>query len=178
MKTIIAFIFFVIITNTKAQVSIQWIQNTAGVSIDVDNNNVYTVYYEYNPAGDIFLTKRNNDGNFQWQATYDQIDNSKWEKATGVATDNLDNILVSGTLMSGYSNPVEAASIIMKFDPAGNLLWRNVYESSFDVSYTKKCLVDGNNNIYVLGMGSGALGYVTKAKKKVCPRWINNMDIL
>lgn len=67
--------------------------------------------------------------------------------------------------MSGYSNPVEAASIIMKFDTEGNLLWRNVYESSFDGSYTKKCLVDDNNNIYVLGMGSGTPGYVTKVKK-------------
>jgi len=67
--------------------------------------------------------------------------------------------------MSGYSNPVEAASILMKFDSAGNLIWRNVYESSFDGSYTKKCLVDDNNNIYVLGMGSGTSGYVLKVKK-------------
>ncbi|MGB5289742.1 MAG: T9SS type A sorting domain-containing protein, partial [Ignavibacteriaceae bacterium] len=69
------------------------------------------------------------------------------------------------TLMSGYSNPVDAASILMKFDSAGNLIWRNVYETSFDRSYTKKCLVDDNNNIYVLGMGSGTPGYVTKVKK-------------
>ena len=166
MKNIITFIFFVLITYTNAQVNVQWVQNTAGVSIAVDaNNNVYTVYYEYNPAGDIFLTKRNSDGNFIWQATFDQTDNTKWEKATWVATDNLGNVVVSGTLMSGYSNPVEAASIVMKFDSDGNLLWRNVYETSFDGSYTKKCLVDINNNIYVLGMGSGAPGYVTKVKK-------------
>ena len=166
MKNIITFIFFVLITYTNAQVNVQWVQNTAGVSIAVDaNNNVYTVYYEYNPAGDIFLTKRNSDGNFIWQATFDQTDNTKWEKATWVATDNLGNVVVSGTLMSGYSNPVEAASILMKFDSDGNLLWRNVYETSFDGSYTKKCLVDVNNNIYVLGMGSGTPGFVTKVKK-------------
>ena len=153
-------------TVSQAQVSVQWVQNTAGVSIAVDsNNNVYTVYYEYNPAGDIYLTKRNSDGVFIWQEKFDQTDNSKWEKATWVATDNLGNILVSGTLMSGYSNPVEAASILMKFDSAGNLIWRNVYETSFDGSYTKKCLVDDNNNIYVLGMGSGTPDYVTKVKK-------------
>ena len=67
--------------------------------------------------------------------------------------------------MSGYSNPVEAASIAMKFDPDGNLLWRRVYESSFDGSSVKKCLVDANNNVYVLGMGSGPAGRVTKVKK-------------
>jgi hypothetical protein len=53
----------------------------------------------------------------------------------------------------------------MKFDTDGNLVWRNVYESSFDGSYTKKCLVDISNNIYVLGMGSGTPGFVTKVKK-------------
>ena len=166
MKKIISYILFIIVTVSHAQVNVQWLQNTAGVSIAVDsNNNVYTVYYEYNPAGDIYLTKRNSDGVFIWQEKFDQTDNSKWEKATWVATDNLGNILVSGTLMSGYSNPVEAASILMKFDSAGNLIWRNVYETSFDGSYTKKCLVDDNNNIYVLGMGSGTPGYVTKVKK-------------
>jgi len=166
MKKIISHIFFIIVTVSQAQVNVQWLQNTAGVSIAVDsNNNVYTVYYEYNPAGDIYLTKRNSDGEFIWQEKFDQTDNSKWEKATWVATDNLGNILVSGTLMSGYSNPVEAASILMKFDSAGNLIWRNVYETAFDGSYTKKCLVDVNNNIYVLGMGSGTPGYVTKVKK-------------
>ncbi|MBK6912328.1 MAG: hypothetical protein IPH11_01080 [Ignavibacteriales bacterium] len=166
MRNLIAvtFIFFTIIT--YGQVSIDWVQFTRGVSIATDNtNNVYTVDYDYNPAGDITLTKRDTDGNFLWSAKYDQIDNTKWEKATWVAVDNLGNVYVSGTLMSGYSNPVNAASILMKFDPIGNLLWRNVYENSFDGSYTKKCLIDTDNNIYVLGMGSGPAGYVTKVKK-------------
>lgn len=166
MRNLIAvtFIFFTIIT--YGQVSIDWVQFTRGVSIATDNtNNVYTVDYDYNPAGDITLTKRDTDGNFLWSAKYDQIDNTKWEKATWVAVDNLGNVYVSGTLMSGYSNPVNAASILMKFDTNGNLVWRNVYENSFDGSYTKKCLIDTDNNIYVLGMGSGPAGYVTKVKK-------------
>ncbi|HSW55495.1 MAG TPA: T9SS type A sorting domain-containing protein [Ignavibacteriaceae bacterium] len=166
MKKVLSIALVFITVISYGQVNIQWLQDTEGISIAVDgSDNVYTVYYEYNPAGDIYLTKRNSDGVFIWQEKFDQTDNTKWEKATWVATDNLGNILVSGTLMSGYSNPVEAASIIMKFDSAGNLIWRNVYESSFDGSYTKKCLVDINNNIYVLGMGSGTSGYVTKVKK-------------
>jgi hypothetical protein len=60
---------------------------------------------------------------------------------------------------------VKAASIVMKFDPDGNLRWRHVYESSFDGSYTKKCLVDADDNVYVLGMGHGPAGFVTKVKK-------------
>lgn len=166
MKNILVLVIILLTSYSYGQVNVQWIDNTRGVSIAVDEqDNVYTIDYDYNPAGDIYLTKRDAQGNFIWEEKFDQMDNSKWEKATWVATDYLGNIIVSGTLMSGYSNPVEAASILMKFDTDGNLLWRNVYESSFDGSYTKKCLVDNNNNIYVLGMGSGTPGYVTKVKK-------------
>ncbi len=152
---------------SHSQASVNWIQYTRGVSIAVDNsNNVFTVDYEYNPAGDIYVTKRNSSGTSLWTVKYDQTDNTKWEKAVWVETDNLGNAIVAGSLMSGYSNPVNAASIIMKFDPSGNLLWRNVYENSFDGSYTKKCITDASNNIYVLGMGSSTqYGFVTKVKK-------------
>ena len=149
-----------------AQVAVDWVDPTAGVAIAVDSaNNVYTLDYVYALGAEMILTKRDVDGNFTWNASYDQTDMTKWERASWVATDSADNVIVTGTLMSGYSNPVEAASIVMKFDSAGHLLWRRVYESSFDGSYTKKCLVDGNDNVYVLGTGSGPAGYVTKVKK-------------
>lgn len=149
-----------------SQVSIDWVVDTRGVSIAVDAaDNVYTVDYDYNPAGDIYLTKRDKEGHFQWQSKFDQTDNSKWEEATWVAVDTDGNAIVSGNLMSGYSSPVNAASILMKYSPQGELIWRNVYETSFDGSYTKKCLVDEENNIYVLGMGHGDPGFVTKIKK-------------
>lgn len=147
------------------QVSVDWVQDTEGVSIAVDDvNNVYTAYYEYNPAGDITLTKRDTNGAFLWNAKFDQTSNSAWEKATWVAVDHQGNAIVSGSLMSGYSNPVNAAGILMKFSPSGQLLWRRVYETSFDGSYTKKCLVDDSDNIYVLSFG-GPQGPVTKVKK-------------
>ena len=111
------------------------------------------------------LTKRDVSGAFVWQTSFDQQDPTRWERASWVETDSEGNVIVCGTYMSGFSNPVEAASIVMKFDPVGNLLWRNVYETSFDGSYTKKCLIDTRNNIYVLGTGSGPPGYVTKVKK-------------
>jgi len=149
-----------------AQASIEWTQPTRGNAVAVDAaHNVFTVDYDYNPAGDITLTKRNPDGSLAWNATFNQTDNTKWEKATWVATDSEGNAIVTGTLMSGYSNPVNAASILMKFSPTGSLLWRRVYESSFDGSYTARCLIDELNDIYVLGMGSGPSGFVTKVKK-------------
>ncbi len=149
-----------------AQPTVEWVEFTRGVSIATDaDENVYTADWEYNPAGDIYLTKRNTDGVLQWTAKYENTDNTRHEVATWVATDNNGDILVSGTIRSGFSSPVDAASLLMKFDPAGNLLWRQVYESSFDGSYTRKCLVDADNNIYVLGLGFGTTGMVTKVKK-------------
>lgn len=163
---IILIISFLISSISIAQNSVAWVQYTGGNSIATDlNNNVYTVNYEYNPGGDIHLTKRNSDGVLQWEVSYDNTDPTKFESSTWVETDHLGNIIVTGTVNSGYSNPVKANSIVMKYDPSGNLLWRHVYETSFDGSYTKKCLVDENNNIYILGMGSGPGGFVTKVKK-------------
>ncbi len=151
---------------SAAGVQVDWVQPTRGNSLAVDaDDNVYTVDYEYNPAGDIYLTKRDAMGAFLWTEKFDQTENTVWERASWVATDGLGNAIVCGTLMSGYSNPVTAASILMKFAPDGQLLWRRVYEGSFDGSFTKKCLVDEGDNIYVLGMGSGEAGFVTKVKK-------------
>lgn len=149
-----------------ADVTLDWLEPTRGVSIAVDAfDNVFTVDYEYNPAGDITLTKRSASGALLWEARYDQTQSSLWEKAIWVATDTEGNAIVAGDLMSGYSNPVNAASIVMKFAPDGQLLWRQVYETGFDGSFTKRCLIDESNNIYVLGMGSGQPGFVTKVKK-------------
>lgn len=150
----------------SAQVITEWVNQPRGVSIATDAlNNVYTVDWEYNPGGDITLTKRNTSGQVLWQTFYDNTDATRHEVASWVETDNLGNILVAGTIRSGFSNPVNAASILMKYDPSGTLLWRKVYENSFDGSYTKKCLIDAANNIYVLGMGGGLAGFVTKVKK-------------
>lgn len=151
---------------SHAAVHIDWVASTVGVAIAVDaQDNVYTTNYEYNPGGDITLTKRDATGLFLWEAGFDQTAPSNWERASWMEVDSQGNVVVSGTLMSGYSNPVTAASLLMKFSPEGDLLWRKVYESSFDGSYTTKCLIDGFDDIYVLGMGAGPAGFTAKVKK-------------
>ncbi len=162
------FILFAVLSTLcmQAQVSVNWFNYPAGVSIAADDSdNVYTAYWDSNPAGDITLTKRNSAGVILWDAFYDNTDMTRHEVATYVATDYAGNCIVSGTIRSGTSSPVNAASVLMKFNAAGTLVWRVVYESSFDGSSTMKCLVDSNNNIYVLGIGTGSSGQVTKVKK-------------
>jgi hypothetical protein len=149
-----------------AQVHVSWFNYPGGVSVATDEvNNVYTANWDYNSGGDITLTKRNETGNILWEVSYNNTDATRHEVATWVDTDGAGNIVVSGTIRSGYSNPVNANSLLMKFDPSGNLLWRVVYETSFDGSSAKKCITDSNNNIYVLGLGNSGTGIVTTVKK-------------
>ena len=163
----ITMMFFLLLpTLFEAQVIVEWSNDPGGVSVSTDQlHNVYSANWDYNPGGDITLTKRNSDGSVLWNATFDNTDNTRHEVATWIETDNQNNCLVAGTIRSGFSNPVNAASLLMKFDSTGNLLWRNVFESSFEGSYTKKILVDSADNVYVLGTGIGNNGLVTRIKK-------------
>ncbi len=148
-----------------AQVSVDWTQGPGGVTVAGDGlGNVYTARYDATPAGDIQIIKHDSAGVFQWQAGYDQTDMSKWEQAMSVNCDPSGNVVVCGTLKSGQSNPVNAAGILMKFSPTGTLLWRVVYDGAFDGSSTRRCLVDGDGIIYVLGLGMGPNGLVTRVK--------------
>jgi hypothetical protein len=166
MKNLIISAFFLIALMSNAQVQVDWYNYPGGVAVATDvSNNVYTANWDYNAGGDITLTKRDASGNILWEVPYDNTNPTRHEVATWIETDGSGNILVSGTIRSGYSNPVNANSLLMKFDPSGNLLWRVVYENDFDGSSTRKCLVDANDNIYVLGIGTGPNGQVTKVKK-------------
>ena len=166
MKSIVAFTLMVISSMTVAQVQVAWYNYPGGVSLATDgSNNVYTANWDYNAGGDITLTKRNSAGTILWEVPYNNTDATRHEVATWVDTDAAGNILVSGTIRSGYSNPVNANSLLMKFDPSGTLLWRVVYETSFDGSSTVKCITDSQNNIYVLGIGNSGTGQATQVKK-------------
>jgi hypothetical protein len=148
-----------------AQVTVDWSQGPGGVAVAGDSQgNVYTTRYDYNPGGDISLLKHDSSGNLLWEVAYNQTDNTKFDAAVWVDCDPDGNAVVCGNLMSGYSSPVNAASILMKYNPDGSLLWRVVYDSAFDGSYTRRCLVDNSGNIYVLGIGVGPEGFRTRVK--------------
>lgn len=165
MKTLISLLFLLPLS-ALSQATLSWANYPGGIAVATDAaNNSYSVNWDYNPAGDISLIKRDETGNILWQTTYDNTNQSQHEVATWVDTDSNGNVIVSGTIRSGYSNPVDANSLLMKFDASGNLLWRVVYESTFDGSSTRKCLIDADDNIYVLGFGNSGNGMVTQVKK-------------
>jgi hypothetical protein len=183
MKTMIFTLLISMALTASAQVTVDWANYPGGVSLATDaSDNVYTANWEFNPGGDITLTKRDADGTIIWEVPYNNTDPTRHEVATWVETDGSGNILVSGTIRSGISNPVNVNALLMKYDPSGNLLWRKLYESDFDGSSTKKCLVDAQDNVYVLGLGNSGTGVVTKIKKfspggTVLWTWYDNSGI-
>jgi uncharacterized repeat protein (TIGR01451 family) len=149
-----------------AQVQTTWVNAPGGVSVARDAaDNVFTATWDSNPAGDIYVAKRNAAGALLWEVSFDNTDTTQSEQANWVATDSGGNVLVAGTLRSGFSNPVNMNSILMKFGPGGQLLWRRVFETFFDGSSTRRVLVDAADQVYVLGLGNGPTGVVTRVKK-------------
>src|SRR5689334_20402036 len=84
-----------------------WVNDPGSDSIAADaQENVYSVRWDYNPGGDIYLAKRSAAGALQWEVRYDNTDSTKHEVATWVDCDSAGNVLVSGTVRSGFSSPV------------------------------------------------------------------------
>jgi uncharacterized repeat protein (TIGR01451 family) len=143
-----------------------WINEPGSVAVARDAaDNVYTARWDFNPAGDIFVAKRNPTGRVLWEVRFDNLDTTRHEAATFVAADSAGNVLVSGTVRSGISNPVNAASLLMKFSPDGQLLWRKVYGSNFDGSSTRRVVMDPQDRAHVLGLGVCPAGLVSTVRQ-------------
>jgi outer membrane protein assembly factor BamB len=174
--------FAIILALAAGSVSAQtiaWRNEPGGVAVARDPaDNVYTARWDYNPAGDIHVAKRDAGGALQWEVRFDNEDSSRHEVATFVAADSAGSagsVLVSGTLRSGFSNPVNAASVLMKFGADGQLLWRRVYGSSFDGSSTRRVVMDSQDRAHVLGLGVcpiGLVGSVRQFNADGSPGWI------
>jgi len=153
-----------------------WINEPGGVAVALDAaDSVFTARWDFNPAGDIYVAKRNADGTLLWEQRFDNVEPTRHEAATFVAADSAGNVLVSGTIRSGISNPVNAASLLMKFGPDGQLLWRQVYGGSFDGSSTRRVVMDPQDRAHVLGLGvcpQGLMGTVRQFNADGSAGWI------
>ena len=98
--TVILSLEFLLPTLASAEVGLVWVQQTRGVSVALDtDDNVYTVDYEQALGAEMTLTKRGANGEHVWVTSYDQTDQTKWERASWVVTDSVGNAIVCGTLM-------------------------------------------------------------------------------
>lgn len=149
-----------------AQPTVRWASEPGGVAVATDAaENIYSVRWDYAPGGDIYLARRDKSGVLQWEARHDQTDTTRHEVATAVATDSAGDIVVSGTVRSGYSSPVNANSLLMKFSASGQLVWRLVDGQDFDGASTRRVLINTKNQIHVLGLGPGPQGMTSRLRR-------------
>src|SRR5512139_222507 len=152
-------------TGALAQ-TLSWSVPPRGVAIAADAaENVFTVDWEYNHAGDITLTKTAPNGVTLFTVRHDNTDPTRHEVATWVDTDSAGGVYVSGTIRSGYSNPVNANALLMRFAADGRLLWRRVLGTDFDGGSSVKVLRDADDNAYVLGLGPTPAGVRSRIHK-------------
>jgi hypothetical protein len=122
--------------------------------------------YQNSFAGysDGFLVKFNANGVRQWGTYYGGIEE---EKRLFCAVDALGNIYLSGTTRSdsaiaigghqdvyggGYTD-----AFIVKFDQNGVRIWATYYGGA-GIDASDNCVVDGENNVYLLGESNSATG--------------------
>jgi len=120
---------------------------------------------------DIFLTKFNSDGDFQWARTwgglYSNMANlSTVEGGFGVAVDSADNVYVAGTFgktvdfdpdpvgVDEHTSAGSYAAFLSKFDSTGDFQWARTWDW-----YATGIAVDGDDMIYVAGREPGGCGF-------------------
>lgn len=146
--------------------TLTWSVPPRGVAISADAaENVYTVDWDYNLGGDITLTKTSPWGVTLFTARFDNTNPTRMEAATWVEADSAGGALVSGTVLSGYANPVPVNALLMRFAADGSLLWRTVIGPDFDGGSTFRVLRDESDNAYLLGIGPTPSGVRTRIHK-------------
>ncbi len=146
--------------------SLAWSTLPGGVSISTDAaEHVFTATWDFNPAGDILVTKRNSAGTALYTARFDNTDPTRHEVATWVQADGSGGVYVSGTIRSGFSNPVDVNGLLMRFGADGSLLWRRVFGTDFDGGRALRVVADAAGNAYVMGIGNGPAGLRTTVRK-------------
>ncbi len=104
-------------------------RNQAMMDIVVKNGFVYVGGYAYAPSTNdnmLLAEKWDVNGNKQWEYVFDKPGTK--EEGKSIAVDNLGNLFVGGKaneslLLQSYSGD----ALLLKIDPAGNLLWSQEY---------------------------------------------------
>lgn len=140
-----------------------------GISVDIEDN-IYILgqsrsselFFDGvvvpNPGNyfNIILTKYDSGGNFLWGKTFG---GSGFDEAESIDTDNLGNVLISGTTSSAFiafdqvvlnSANQLPTPIYLKFDPQGNTIWGGGGNPESH-GFANGICVDSYNNIAITG---------------------------
>jgi PKD domain len=132
----------------QAQVTQDWTRTTPGTYGDMialdPARNVYVAGSV--PWSTMLVTKYSPTGAQLWRRTFDNPGTR--EQSSWVTVDAAGNAIVTGYVVAGDDHEPNGL-IVLKYDPAGNLLWQDVIPAAF--GYALRATTDAANNVYVLG---------------------------
>ncbi len=140
-------------------------EGSQGIAVD-SHGNIYITGFTYsfrsvsNQNSDTFLLKYNPSGSLLWQRTWG---GNGTDQPSSVEVDSAGNIYVVGITNSFTHSPSCPGCFdvfILKFDPAGNLIWQKTWGDSWQY-FAKGVAVDSSDNIYVTGQSSNYNGIQT-----------------
>ncbi len=119
------------------------------------SNNLIIVGYKpsFVGSGNIYTRKFNESGNLLWE----QIDSSgvqgEYEMARWVNTDSDNNVYVSGFKYSGTSNIYTDNILAIKYNAAGQLLWKQTIPNYWLGGLPLRSALDDYGNLYIGTVG-------------------------
>lgn len=135
-------------------------QGKLGAVLALDKSNNAYVAGSGGVSSTMLLTKFSPTGAQLWERAFDSPLTS--QQANGVTLDPVGNPIVVGMFVSA-STGAKAGLIVLKYDPAGNLLWQDTIPSS--LGYAWRAATDSVGNVFVLGTrGTGLGGDLTTIK--------------
>ncbi len=112
-----------------------------------------------NGISDVFIAKYNSAGNLQWAQSAGGPD---YDEAMVVVTDVFNNVYLTGyfaspsitfgnfTLVNSNTTNGFSDIFLVKFDPAGNVLWARSYGSVYN-EFSRAMCVDSSGNVFIAG---------------------------
>lgn len=163
-------IFIFMVTQSFSQFTLDWMNpagdfNKIAVKSVVDNmdNIVVTGYYQSN---NIYTRKYDINGNLLWETTDASGMAGLYEKPLGISCDGNNNVYVVGkrySISSIWEYP--DAVVALKYDPDGNLLWKQIIPVSVLVgfphpTFQAQCEPDSLGNLYIGTAAASPSGFI------------------
>lgn len=125
---------------------------SAGMDIVLDNNaNVYVTghlaNYDTMHHFDLALVKYSSAGALLWSKVIDDTSGMRWQLGERVFLNNSGDIIVCGYNSSYYQNFYNDI-LLLKFNPAGNVIWKKTFNKNID-EVIQDMDLDNSGNIVV-----------------------------
>ncbi|MFZ1263703.1 MAG: GEVED domain-containing protein [Chitinophagaceae bacterium] len=153
-------ILLAIAGNLLAQYSIDWVRpadniQKTGVMITRDNSD-NAIVTGYITSNNIYTRKYDKFGVLQWEKISTSGIAGNYERPVWVNTDNSNNVFVAGYRYSGTSQIYPNALVVLKYNAAGTLLWKNNITISALKPINLRGEVDNYGNLYIGAAGSSS----------------------